>query len=152
PPRYTERYMKDDPSNSYHTRSYMFGGPMVLMTRINLWFTAVEREVAIYKLLRQVIRDSKIYHLTAPPDGSFNDAIEAHHPQEDQSVIFVYGAEPKATVNYVRPQGLDPGALYWISFLEVQHSYFARGQELMDKGIPVIIQPDTAEVVAITPP
>jgi alpha-galactosidase len=152
PPRYTERYMKDDPENSYRTRSHMFGGPFVLMNRVNLWFDAVDREVAIYKRLRSLIRDSEIYHLTAPPDGEFNDAMEAYNPQQDEAVIFVYGAESKSTVTYTRPSGLDPNTLYRVSFLEVQHSYLARGQDLMQKGIPVIIQPDTAEVVAITRP
>jgi alpha-galactosidase len=149
PPRYTERYMKDDPTDSYRTRSYMFGGPLVLMNRVNLWFSAVEREVAIYKYIRPLVRDSKIYHLTPPPDGSFNDAIQARNSDEGQSIIFVYGAEPKARVTAVRPAGLDPAALYWIGFLQVPHSYFARGQDVMQNGIPVIIQPGTAEVISI---
>ena len=34
PPRYTERYMQDDPVDTYHSRSYMFGGPMILMNQI----------------------------------------------------------------------------------------------------------------------
>jgi alpha-galactosidase len=151
PPRYTERYMRDDPSNSYRTRSYMFGGPLVLMNRINIWFTAVQREVEIYKFLRSLIRDSKVYHLTARPDGSFNDAIQAYNPDQNQSVIFVYGVQSKAAVEYVRPQGLDPNQLYWVGFLEVQHSYLAIGHDLMEKGIPVIIQPDAAEVISISP-
>jgi alpha-galactosidase len=150
PPRYTERYMKDDPGDSYRTRSYMFGGPLVLMNRINLWFPAVEREVAIYKRLRLLIRDSKIYHLTAPPDGSFDDAIEAHNAQDDETIIFVYGAQSRAAVSYVRPEGLDPNALYSVEFLEVPHAYVAHGGEIMQKGIPVIVQPDMAEIVAIT--
>src|SRR5438045_9730988 len=37
PPRYTERYMMDEPDSSYNTRSYMFGGPWTLMNRITRW-------------------------------------------------------------------------------------------------------------------
>src|SRR5438552_746316 len=148
PPRYTERYMQDDPSDTYHTRSYMFGGPFILMNRITDWsgstFDFVKREVALYKFVRSMIRDAKIYHLTPPPDGSFNDAMEAYDSREDRSFIFVYGGGPTATVDYVHPRGLTPTALYWVNFLEVEHSYVASGQNIMQQGIPVIIHPRLA--------
>ena len=155
PPRYTDRYMLDDPSDTYHTRSYLFGGPFILMNRITGWSGAttafVKREVELYKFIRGTVRDAKIYHITPPPDESFNDAIEAYDPVEDRSFIFVYGAEARASVDYVRPRGLNPKAVYSVNFLEVEHSYITTGQDLMQNGIPVIIHPEMAEVVAITP-
>jgi alpha-galactosidase len=153
PPRYTERYMMDDPSDSYHTRSYMFGGPFILMNKITDWSGATsdfaKAEIDLYKFVRRTIRDAKIYHLSPPPDGTFNDAMEAYDSQHDQAFIFVYGGGPTATVEYVHPKGLTPGASYWVNFLEVEHSYVATGSDLMQNGIPVIIHPRMAEVVAL---
>jgi hypothetical protein len=154
PPRYTDRYVQDNPSNTYHTRSYMFGGPMILMNKITDWSqntrAFAQREMTLYKFVRSTIRDGKVYHLTPQPDGTFNDAMEAYDPQQDRAFIFVYGAAPGADVDYIQPQGLDPNAVYSVNFLEVQHSYVATGQELLQTGIPVIIRPGISEVVAVT--
>jgi hypothetical protein len=153
PPRYTDRYVQDSPGNTYLTRSYMFGGPMILMNKITEWsantIAFMKREVALYKFVRTTIRDSKIYHLTPQPDGTFDDVMEAYDPQHDQSFTFVYGAAPGAAIDYVQPRGLDPNAIYSVNFLEVQHSYVSTGRQLME-GVPVIIRPGIAEVVAIT--
>jgi hypothetical protein len=154
PPRYTDRYVQDNPDNTYHTRSYMFGGPMILMNKITNWsqntLAFAKRETMLFKFVRSTIRDGKVYHLTPQPDGTFDDAIESYDPQQDRAFIFVYGAAPGADVNHIKPRGLDPNAVYSINFLEVQHSYVANGQELMETGIPVIIRPGITEVVAVT--
>ena len=71
-------------------------------------------------------------------------------PAETDSFIFVYGGGPEATVDYVHPRGLTPEALYWVNFLEVEHSYIATGRDIMSDGIPVIIHPRLAEVVGLT--
>jgi len=131
----------------------MFGGPFILMNQITDWSGATsdfaKSEVDLYKFVRRTIRDSQIYHLTAPPDGSFNDALEAYDSKQDQAFIFVYGGGPTATVEHVHPRGLVPTSNYWVNFLEVEHSYIASGMDLMQNGIPVIIHPRMAEVVAL---
>ncbi len=153
PLRYTERYMMDEPNSSYNTRSYMFGGPLTLMNRITRWSGStmgfMKREVSLYKSVRELMRDGKVYHITAEPDGESSDAIEAHDEQNDRSLIFVYSNEEKPGVNFVQVRGLNADALYWVGFLEVPHSYIATGAQLMQKGIPVILPPWTAEVVSI---
>jgi len=153
PPRYTNRYMMDEPDSTYHSRSYMFGGPFIIMNRITRWSgetTAfVKKEVAMYKALRSLMRDAKIIHLMAQPDGVSPDAIQALDLKADRSVIFVYGHREKSTVSFVQPRGLDPNALYWVGFLEVPHSYLATGAQLMQKSIPVILPTSTTEVVSI---
>jgi alpha-galactosidase len=153
PPRYTERYMMDDPSDTYHTRSYMFGGPFILMNRITDWSGSTSdfagEEVDLYKFVRATIRDSKIFHLTPPPDGTFNDAMEAYNAEKDAAFIFVYGGGPRATVEYVYPRGLNPSSTYLVNFLEVEHSYVASGRDIMQNGIPVVIHPRMAEVIAL---
>jgi alpha-galactosidase len=95
PIRYTQRYMMDEPDNTYRTRSYMFGGPFTVMNRITRWSTDtvefVRNEIALYKALRPFIRDAEIHHVTPAPDGSSNDAIQALDPDRNRAVIFVYG-------------------------------------------------------------
>jgi len=153
PIRYTQRYMMDEPDNTYRTRSYMFGGPFTVMNRITRWPTAtiefVQNEIALYKALRPLLRDAEIHHVTPAPNGSSNDAIQALEPDQNRGVIFVYGDEDKAKVTYIEPRGLDPNALYLVGFLEVKRSYYATGAELMERGIPVIMRPDMAEVISI---
>jgi alpha-galactosidase len=151
-PRYTERYMMDEPDNTYETRSYMFGGPFIVMNRITNWSNGtmdfVRREIQMYKSVRDVMADAKIYHVTPPPDGDSNDAMQAYDPAEDRSVVFVY-SNGNSEVTFVQPKGLEPNALYWIGFLEVPRSYLATGAQLMGDGIPVILPRSTAEVVSI---
>jgi alpha-galactosidase len=154
PPRYTERYMMDEPDNTYETRSYMFGGPFILMNRITEWSEGtmdfVRREIEMYKSVRDVIRDSKVYHVTPPPDGASHDAMEAYNPEQDRSVIFAY-ADGNSDVSFIQPRGLNPDTLYWIGFLEVPRSYLATGSQLMEDGIPVILPNSSAEVISIVP-
>jgi alpha-galactosidase len=155
PPRYTERYMSDDPNDTYHTRSYMFGGPMILMNRITDWspetLAFTKSEIALYKSLRTAVRDSKIYHLLGQPDGTFNDAVEAYNPGTDQSFIFVYGSSPQPASQYVAPRGLRPSSIYLVSFREAGYSYISSGEALMKRGMAVGLQPGMAEVISITP-
>jgi alpha-galactosidase len=123
------------------------------MNRITRWPTDtvefVQNEIALYKALRPLLRDAEIHHVTPAPDGSSNDAIQALEPGQSRGVIFVYGDEDKAKVTYIEPRGLDPNALYLVGFLEVKRSYYATGAELMERGIPVIMRPDIAELISI---
>jgi alpha-galactosidase len=154
PSRYTERYMMDEPDNTYETRSYMFGGPFILMNPITKWsegtINFVKREITIYKSVRDLFRDSRIYHVTPPPDGETNDAMQAYDPDQDRSVMFAYN-DGRSEVSFVQPRGLNPDALYWIGFLEVPRSYVATGSQLMQNGIAVILPGSGAEVVSIVP-
>jgi hypothetical protein len=155
PPRYTERYMADDPNDTYQTRSYMFGGPMILMNRITEWSSETlaftKAEIDLYKSIRATIRDSKIYHLMSQPDGTFNDAVEAYDQRTDQSFIFVYGNSPQASSQYIEPRGLRPSSIYRVSVREAGYSYVSSGQNLMKRGLAVGLQSGMAEIITITP-
>ena len=63
--------------DTYVTRSYLFGGPWILMNRLPQMTTRdiafATSETKLYKELRPKIRDGKVFHLTQPParsDGS----------------------------------------------------------------------------------
>ena len=156
PPRYTDRYMIVTPDNTYVTRSHMFGGPFILMQRITEWswpmLEFMRREVEIYKSIRQLMRDGKVYHLTPPPDGTFNDAIQSYHESSDQSVIFLYREDLGPSLETVWPRGLRSDGFYRVSFQETGQSYTATGSGLMEQGIPVTFrQKGMAEIISIQP-
>jgi alpha-galactosidase len=141
PPRYTDRYMQERPYNTYYTRSHMFGGPFILMDRITEWSEGmlefVRAEVALYKSIRRLVRDGKVYHLTPPPDGSFNDAIQSCQQPGGRSVIFAYHEPAAPPRELIRPGGLQPDQLYRVRFQESPRAWTASGRELMREGILV---------------
>lgn len=156
PPRYTDRYMETTPWDIYRTRSHFFGGPLVLMDRITEWpdwmVEFMREEIAIYKSIRCLIRDGKVYHLTPPPDGTFNDYIQSHHEASDRSVIFVYRQETPFEAERVRPRGLRPEVSYQVRFQEDPRRIVMTGQELMESGIEVRLPRHWfAEIVYIEP-
>ena len=141
PPRYTDRYMQERPYNTYYTRSHMFGGPFILMDRITEWPEAmldfVRREVALYKSLRLLVREGKVFHLTPPPDGTFNDAIQSCEPGGMRSLVFLYHPEAAPATGLVRPRGLLPDKLYRVRFQDEAGTLMIGGRELMERGIAV---------------
>ncbi len=156
PPRYTDRYMESTPWDIYRTRSHFFGGPLIVMDRITGWADwmadFMRREIAIYKSIRELIRDAKVYHLTPPPDGTFNDYIQSCQVETGRSVIFVYRQETPSASERVRPKGLLPGAFYRVRFQESARTLRAIGSELATTGIPVDLPtPWFAEIVYIDP-
>ncbi|MEZ5354717.1 MAG: alpha-galactosidase [Bryobacteraceae bacterium] len=156
PPRYTDRYMESDPWTSHITRSHFFGGPLILMQPITQWsdpmLAFMKKELAIYKSTRTLIRDAKIYHLTPPPDGSFNDYLQAHHQETDRSVIFVFREHSEEDLTQVRPRGLTSARLYTVRFEDHRATHVLSGSELMENGIPVpLLSAPSAEIVYIDP-
>jgi alpha-galactosidase len=112
----------------------------------------MKQEIALYKSVRGLIRDGKVYHLTPPPDGTFNDAIQAHHQESDRSVVFVYRQENPGEIETIRPRGLQAGRNYRVRFQDDPRTYVATGRELAEDGIAVALPEEFyAEVVFIDP-
>lgn len=159
PPRYSVRYVQDPREtefSTYYMRSYMFGGPLILMQRITDWNEAqkklVKKELAIYKSIRTLIRDSKIIHLLERPDGKKNDAIQAYHEGSDRSVIFVYRSKGRKNHELIRPRGLKPDSFYRVKFQDHPLAIIVSGQDLMRNGIEVLLPTkNSAEIVYIEP-
>jgi hypothetical protein len=155
-PRYADRYSGDEMVTKYNLRSGMFGGPWMLMQRITGWSEAdialAAGEVALYKSLRPIIRDGKVFHLTPRPDGTRNEAIQAYSAGLNRAVIFAFRHESSEESLLVRPRGLMPRADYRIRLQEAGTIQIATGRDLMEQGIEVpLIDMDTAEVVLLTP-
>jgi hypothetical protein len=157
PPRYTDRYLGEGLVTKYNLRSAMFGGPWMLMQRIAEWTEAeiatAASEIALYKALRPIIRDGKVFHLTPRPDGTRNEAIQAYNPRGNRAVIFVFRHTSPEDSMLVRPRGLIPTAEYRIQLQEAGTIQVATGRDLMTSGIEVRLpDEDFAEIVLLSPP
>jgi alpha-galactosidase len=154
PPRFISRYMGEPPIK-FTTRSSMFGGPWILMQRITEWTPAeiqlLRQEGAIYKSLRRLIRDGKVYHLLPRPSDYTIAAFESFHADLDRGVVFVYRPDSPVTSETIYPRGLNPGKTYRVTFQESGDAMTHSGAELMSKGISVKLPTKNfAEIVYIT--
>ena len=116
-PRFANRYMPEQPTDTYITRSYMFGGPWHFMNPMTeMTPGAVDMaagEIQIYKNIRRRIRDGRVYHLTPPPDSGRIDALESFTPVDDTAIVVVtrlgggvdvnLAAERSSEIVYVEP-------------------------------------------------
>jgi hypothetical protein len=156
PPRYIDRYMQEPPIK-FTTRSSMFGGPWILMQRITEWSAAeialVQQEAAIYKSLRGLIRDGKVFHLTERPTGYQIEAIQSFHEEQDRGVVFVYRPDTSQNETTIHPRGLRPDSMYQVSFQENAQRLVASGRDLMFNGIKVRLPTKNfAEIVYLNRP
>ncbi len=140
PPRFIDRYMGDWPSRLAN-RSSMFGGPWILMGRMTDWgpeeIDLVRRDAAIYKSLRPLLREGKVYHLLRRPDGLSIEAMESFHSGLDRGVIFVYRPNSPDSSKTIFPRGLAPAHNYRVTFQESREARYDNGANLMASGIQV---------------
>lgn len=138
PPRYTARYMPEQDLTQAVTRSYMFGGPWILMNRLPQVSPAslslLRTEIALYKKLRAHIRQGRVYHLTPPPAEGAVDAIQSLHPVTGASVIFAH-RENGPALTRIYPRGLDDDARYVVRFEDSAAVLRQSGAALMGQGI-----------------
>ncbi len=153
-PRFINRYMSEPPIK-FTTRSSMFGGPWILMQRITEWTPAelalMRQEAALYKSLRGLIREGKVYHLLERPNGFSIEAMESFHPGRDRGVIFVYRPDSPVSVQTIFPRGLKPDRTYRVTFQETGGGVIASGDDLMQYGVRVKLpSKNFAEIVYLT--
>lgn len=154
-PRYSVRYMEDDPT-PYTLKSSIFGGPLIFMQRIGDWDAQqmADSRAAIgqYKALRGLIRDAKIIHLRRPraniEGGGWGwDAIQAVSPEQDRSVVMVYRAQGDTPTRTFRPRGLLPDATYRVELAGAASE--RSGASLASDGVTVTLPEFGAEIIEI---
>jgi alpha-galactosidase len=156
PPRYTDRYMSAETMNDYTTRSYMFGGPWILMNKLMDLPTAdldfLASEVRVYKDIRRSIRDGKVAHLTARPDQGRIDAIQSYNPATDEAIAVVTRDDAAAANYTLRFRDLIPTNTYWVRFQDSSRTYTMTGEQLARSGV-VVNLPDreSGEIVYAKP-
>ncbi|MBL8229908.1 MAG: alpha-galactosidase [Bryobacterales bacterium] len=156
PARYTDRYMPENPSNTYATRSYMFGGPWIFMNKLADLTPAeialAASEIRTYKELRPLLREAKVFHLSDSPLEGRVDAIEAYSASTDTAIIVVTRDGSPSNVHLLRVEGLTPDSNYRVRFQDDRRIYVMTGRQLAEDGVPVLL-PSTrsAEIVHIEP-
>jgi alpha-galactosidase len=112
----------------------------------------MKKEIGIYKALRGHISEGKVYHLSPPPDGTFNDYLQSHHEATGKSVIFVFRQETAYDHEVVRPRGLNEQRTYRVRFQDSDRTYTASGRQIMEEGVIVELPSQYfAEIVYIDP-
>ncbi len=154
-PRYIDRYVTGAPS-TWTMRTSEFGGPMILMEDIASWsaddMALVSQEISIYKSLRGLIRDGKVYHLDPYPTLVNNSAIESYNAAMDAGVVFAYRTASSDASLQVTPRGLRPYGLYSVTYQDARTTWISDGNTLMTKGFSVTLPtPQSAEIVYINP-
>jgi alpha-galactosidase len=154
-PRYSVRYMEDDPT-PYTLRSSIFGGPLILMQRIGDWdakqMAETRAAVEQYKELRTLVRDAKIIHLQ-PPRANIDrlgwgwDAIQAVSADRQRSVVMIYRAQGEGNAYTVRPRGLLPDAAYHLRLADGGALADRSGEAIMRDGIALELSEFAAEIL-----
>jgi len=141
PPRYADRYYPYEQTYKYVTRSYMFGGPWILMNRLPALtepdFHLLADEIALFKQLRLHIRDGKVLHLSPRPDGRINDAIGSYHPATDSALAFAYRTESNAVGFLARFKDFNPDRTYRVRFQESSRVLRLTGKQLAETGVRI---------------
>ncbi|HYW44041.1 MAG TPA: alpha-galactosidase [Bryobacteraceae bacterium] len=141
PPRFAERYMPDtDGISPYATDSYRFGGPWVLMTRLD-GLTADQKgfladQIGRFKAQRTQISSGKVFHLAAPAANA-TDAIQSYDPVTDSAIAMISRAQSDGPEYQFHPKGLNPAARYTVWFEIDPSVYSMGGAQLMTNGVRV---------------
>lgn len=155
PLRYIGRYMPNTVFSTYISRSYMFGGPWIFMNKLaemdgsELRFAAAE--IALYKQMREQMRESRVFHLTPAPDGRSIDVIQSYHAASDSAYVFAYRWDLAAEEVRVKLRGLDPSRTYRIRFDLHSPVLAMSGSDLMTHGLRIPVPNQEAEIVTVEP-
>jgi hypothetical protein len=141
PPRYTDRYMPASAMTPYNTRSFMFGGPWILMNRLtdlsSAEFDFLRSEVEVYKSLRPSIASGKVLHLSSRPLAGRTDAIQSYNHARDEAIAFVTRDNSNSDFYRLRFRNLRPQQSYLVTFESSPRSFTMTGSQLMSNGVGV---------------
>jgi hypothetical protein len=155
-PRYADRYMPEDPSNTYITRSYMFGGPWHFMNQLAEMppssVAVAQNEIAAYKSNRELIKNGQVFHLTDEPGQTAVDALESYSLKYDKAVIVVSREGGDDGFPTIRLQGFFEQNSYLVHFQDDPRVLTLSGLQLTRDGIRVNLPlPKSAEIVYVEP-
>jgi len=138
----------------YMLRSGMMGW-MSIMLDTTAWTAeqheAARRAIALYKsALRPLIRDARLYHVSARPDGVHWDGMEYWDPARGKGVLFAFrGSVPDEPDHRFVLAGLVSGRRYRLHFEDgTAPDKVATGAELMQQGVDLHLpNPLSSELV-----
>jgi alpha-galactosidase len=155
-PRYADRYMPEDPSNTYITRSYMFGGPWHFMNQLAEMVPSdaavAQGEIGAYKNNRSLIKNGQVFHLTNEPGQTPVDAIESYSLKDDRAVVVVSRDGGDDSFPAIRLQGFFEQNSYLVHFQDDSRVLTMSGLQLTEDGVHVNLPaPQSAEIVYVDP-
>ena len=155
-PRYADRYMPETPSNTYLTRSYMFGGPWHLMNQLPAMppdvMTLAAQEIATYKKIRSRIGSGMVYHVTPAPLAGRTDALQSYRAVDDTAIAIVTREDTEADYADIKILGLRPEGTYRVHFQDDPRALAMTGKQLSDTGVRVNLPASqSAEIVYVEP-
>jgi len=155
-PRYADRYMPEDPSNTYITRSYMFGGPWHLMNQLPVMPAAsmalAAQEIATYKNIRGRIQAGMVYHVTSAPASGRTDALQSFTAIDGTAIAIVTREDTGNDYADIKILGLQAGKTYRVHFQDDPRTLSMTGQQLSDRGVRVNLPASqSAEIVYVEP-
>jgi len=138
----------------YMLRSGMMGW-VTIMTDTTAWTDeqreAARRAFALYKSrLRPLIRDARLYHVSARPDGVHWDGLEYWDPARNKGVVYAFrGSIADENEHRFVLSGLDSGKRYRLHFEDGNlPDRDVSGRELMGAGLSVHLrEPLSSELV-----
>ncbi len=140
----------------YMLRSGMMG-MLTIMQDTNTWtaeeHAAAKAEFALYKqMLRPLIRDAELYHVSERPDGIHWDGMEYFDRKHRRGVLFAFrGSTSNEGQHRFQVEGMQAGHNYRLHFSD--HSapdQTISGRELLDRGLTVALPlPLSSELVFI---
>ena len=144
PPAWCTRYMSDEAlPPRYLVRSYLLGGPWILMGDWPNWPAEMRAEaqagIALFKRLRARLGRARVFHLREPSPAAFGwDAVQAHDEASGDSVLLAFRSYdyPRGELRAV-PRGLQAGARYRVRYEDRPGSSEHGGAELMRDGVPL---------------
>jgi hypothetical protein len=152
---YVEKWPTPKPENFlYMLRSGMMGWVTIMMDT-TAWSAeqheAARRAFALYKKeLRPLIRDARLYHVSARPDGVHWDGVEYWDPARGKGVVFVFrGSIADEPEHRFALAGLEARKRYRLHFEDGSGpDREATGRELMGAGLSLHLQePLSSELV-----
>lgn len=156
PPRYSDRYMPEQKIDAYTARSYEFGGPWILMNKLDELdarsVAFLNREIERFKQIRSFIREAKVLHVSDAPALGRTDAIAAYDKVFDTGIAVVTRDGSDAATFQLRIGEFDPGKSYQVTFASGGQTFTLTGAQIAQTGITVQL-PETrySEVVYIAP-
>jgi hypothetical protein len=155
-PRFADRYMPENPTSTYITRSYMFGGPWHFMNQLASMpaeaLPLASAEIQTYKRIRGLIRDGQVFHLTQAPAENSVDALESYSAASDSAVAVVTRDGGDSDSALIRLEGLYPDGNYTVRFQDDSRVLSFSGRQLIRDGVRVNLpRPQSAEIVYVEP-
>jgi len=155
-PRYTDRYMPSGDMTDYNTRSFMFGGPWILMNRLDelksIELDFLGAEIARYKQMRNSITHGKVLHLSSRPALGRTDAIQSYNPALDEAIAVVIRDATVLDRYTLRLRDLIARHTYRVSFADDARILTMTGEQLMRSGVSVNLpERESGEIVYVRP-